>query len=66
MASQNKAKKEEPQSIRFLAGGLSSCTAEILTLPIDMAKVRLFSILSLHHVDVYPVSVSENDTIGLS
>ncbi len=42
MSSKNTQKKEEPRSVRFLAGGLSSCTAEALTLPIDMAKVCIF------------------------
>ncbi|OWZ24330.1 Mitochondrial Carrier (MC) protein [Phytophthora megakarya] len=31
----------EPQWIRFLAGGAASATAELLTLPIDITKVRL-------------------------
>ncbi|RLN94415.1 hypothetical protein BBJ28_00011175 [Nothophytophthora sp. Chile5] len=31
----------EPQWTRFIAGGLASATAEVLTLPIDITKVRL-------------------------
>ncbi|RAW31853.1 hypothetical protein PC110_g11795 [Phytophthora cactorum] len=31
----------EPQWTRFLAGGAASATAEVLTLPIDITKVRL-------------------------
>ncbi|KAK1948199.1 Mitochondrial uncoupling protein 4 [Phytophthora citrophthora] len=31
----------EPQWTRFLAGGAASATAELLTLPIDITKVRL-------------------------
>lgn len=31
----------EPQWTRFLAGGLASASAEIVTLPIDCTKVRL-------------------------
>lgn len=31
----------EPGWVRFVTGGAASCTAEIATLPIDMAKVRL-------------------------
>ncbi|CAH0477307.1 unnamed protein product [Peronospora belbahrii] len=38
---QMKTKINEPQWTRFLAGGMASATAELLTLPIDITKVRL-------------------------
>ncbi|CAI5726115.1 unnamed protein product [Peronospora effusa] len=50
MASQTGAKEEAPMQMktaivpqwtRFLAGGVASATAELLTLPIDITKVRL-------------------------
>ena len=35
------SQKNEPQWVRFLAGGLASSTAEICTIPIDTIKVRM-------------------------
>ena len=31
----------EPMVIKFVAGGIASCTAEVVSLPLDMAKVRI-------------------------
>jgi len=56
MATQNKAIIPEPQHIRFIAGGLASCTAELFTLPVDMAKVcTILNILThiTNHILLY-------------
>lgn len=37
--SHGKATSNEPGWVRFVTGGLGSCTAEVATLPIDTAKV---------------------------
>lgn len=35
------ARPDEPQWVRFVTGSMASCTAEVVTLPIDITKVRL-------------------------